>query len=303
MADLMNHIVSIPLDSELASFIGKKGSEDGLTFFDRKVGNDIIVLLYPTNAKEKPYSIAESMLVSEQILLSTKNVDKEFGEALVAASLLEKRVILTDDNDVNGLLANGILKDFSVTPRDKLLDKILEQGARAGTEMVRIDIDKAFPVHGVGTVVLGVVISGMVKVHDTLYHSSGKQGSVRSIQSQDVDVQAAGPGTRVGLAMKGIEHEDMGKGSTLSSVRISPAKRISVKVKTSPIAKEEVKDGATYLVVSNFSHSMAKVLRSGETTELELEKPIPVLSGDGIFLVRNQTPRLFASGSIVSASA
>jgi Selenocysteine-specific translation elongation factor len=53
-----------------------------------------------------------------------------------------------------------------------------------------VDLDKAFVVKGVGSVVLGIVSKGSVAVHDTLYASSGKQ-AFRSIQSQDKDIELA----------------------------------------------------------------------------------------------------------------
>ncbi len=294
-------MVSILLDEELANFIGKKGSANGITFFNRKSGDDVIVVLFPTNPAEKPYGIAESILVSEQIILSTKNVDKDLGEAIVAASLSGKKVLFTDDNDVSKLLPQGTLSDSPVISRDKLLETILAFKADGASDTLRIDIDKAFPVNGVGTVVLGVVISGTVKVHDTLHHTSGKECSVRSIQSQDVSVQSAGPGTRVGLAMKGIDHDEMDKGDVLSTSPIRKVGKLTATVHSSPIAKESIHEGATYTLASNFSHSVVKVASiSGESVTFDLEKPLPIAKGDGILLMRSQVPRVFASGTVSS---
>ncbi len=296
-----NHIVSVPVNEELAALIGKKGSVNGLTFFNRKVGDDVIVVLYPTNAAEKPYAIAESMLVAGQIVISTAQVGKELGEALVAASLLDKKVLITDDNDVSKLIGNGLLKDYEVVGKDVLLEKIAGFSEGKQSEVVRVDVDKAFPVSGIGTVVLGVVMSGTVKVHDTLHHSSGKEITVRSIQSQDVDVKEAPPGTRAGLAVKGMDHGEIEKGDVLASKRIEKVRRITTTLRLSQVANEKISEGSTYLLVSNFSHTNVKVSVKPEGAEMLLEKPLSLMPGDAFMLLRNGSPRIFASGAIKSA--
>ncbi|MCL5419253.1 MAG: EF-Tu/IF-2/RF-3 family GTPase [Candidatus Marsarchaeota archaeon] len=298
----MNHIVSVPLDEGLASFIGKKGSVNGITFFNRRHGDDVIVALYPTDADGKPYGLAESMLVSEQIVISTADIGKAFGEVLIAASLLGKRVLLTNDRDAGKFTSGGLLKDCEVVGREELLGKITayRPGRGSGSDAARVDIDKAFPVTGIGTVVLGVVISGTVKVHDVLHHNSGKSITVRSMQSQDIDIKEAQPGTRVGMAIKGMEHGEIEKGDVFSSVPIPSARKAYARLSASRIAGEQVREGAQYLMVSNFSHVNARI-KAGAEAELSLERPMPLLSGDAILLMRQQQPRIFASGVITRA--
>ncbi len=293
-----NHIVSVPLNEELASLIGKKGSVNGLTYFNRKVGDDVIVVLYPTNAAEKPYGIAESMLVSGQIVISTAQVGKELGEALVAASLLDKKVLITDENDISKLIGNGLLKNYEIVGKDVLLEKLLQFKDERQSDTVRVDVDKAFPVSGIGTVVLCVVMSGVVKVHDTLHHSSGKEITVRSIQSQDVDVKEAGPGTRAGLAVKGMDHGEIEKGDVLASKKIEKARRITTSLRLSPVSGEKIQEGSTYLLVSNFSHTNVKVIAKPDGAEMALEKPLSLMPGDPFMLLRQNSPRIFASGVI-----
>ena len=58
----MNYLVAVPNDKALAEFIGKKGSENGITLYNRKVDEKIVVALAPTNPNEKFYGFIESML-------------------------------------------------------------------------------------------------------------------------------------------------------------------------------------------------------------------------------------------------
>jgi selenocysteine-specific translation elongation factor len=295
----MNYIISVPLNETLASFIGKKGSENSIVFYNRKVDDNVIVALAPSSNEDKfYYGMAESMLLSSQIVISTQSVDKQLGEVLIAASLLDKHTIITNENDIKNLLAGNILKDFEISSREELLDKILKHRHVKEGGATRIDIDHGFSVKGVGTVALGIVLSGTVKVHDALFHSSGKQVTVKSIQSQDVDIESAGVNTRVGLSLKGVEAADISKGDIIYTKSVAPTKRITVKMRKSNLVNETIAEGGRYMFVSNFSYSNVKVENAGETAVLSLERPITLMDGDKFLLIREKSPRIFASGVV-----
>ncbi len=300
----MNTIIAIPFDEKLAEFIGKKGSENSITFYNRKVGNDVIVALMPSSIDEKFYALPQSMLIADQIVISTVSIDKLFGEALVASSLLDKPIIFTKDNDIANLLVTIKPSNFSFCEMEGIVGKILSKSeSTAPSDNKRIDIDKAFNVKGIGTVVLGVVTKGTVKVHDTLYHNSGKQVMIRSIQSQDQDIKEAGIGTRVGLALKGIEEEDMGKGDILSNVQAKSGKHIEIDAKKSAFVNESIEIGKTYSLATGFSYSSVVVEEiNGPKIKFKLEKVISAEIGDQLMLVRTIAPRIFASGKIVNIS-
>ena len=81
-----------------------------------------------------------------------------------------------------------------------------------------VSIDHFFPVRGIGTVVLGVVAGGQIRTHDSLQVLPlKKQVQVRSIQKHDDDAEVAFTGDRVGVALKGIEAEELDRGYVLSS--------------------------------------------------------------------------------------
>ncbi|MDD1663566.1 MAG: elongation factor Tu [Methanomicrobiales archaeon] len=81
-----------------------------------------------------------------------------------------------------------------------------------------VPVDHFFNVKGIGPVILGVVAGGQVRVHDNLQVLPvGKQVQVRSIQKLDDDAEVAYPGDRVGIALKGIEADELDRGYVLSS--------------------------------------------------------------------------------------
>jgi selenocysteine-specific translation elongation factor len=292
----MHYVVSVPLDKELADFLGKGDTEGSIVFHARKIDGNVIVGLAPSSIEEKFYAAAETLLISNQIVLSTAIIDKMLGEILIACSLLDKHTILTTENKIDNLLANIKLPSHEFSTREELIPKILsyKQKETGGT---RIDIDHAFPVKGVGSVVLGIVTKGKVKVHDELYHSSGKLVTVRSIQSQDVDIQEGEQGTRVGLALKGIEHDEIEKGDLLTKQKVVKTDRIISKLTVGQISREELKIGGKYLFVLNFSYTNVTVVEINEDkVVLKLERSIAVEKGDRFLLLREKMPRIFACG-------
>lgn len=295
----MHYVVSIPLDPGLASYIGKKGSENSITFYNRTVDDNVIVGLAPTSIEERFYAVAESMLIANSIVVSTASTDKLFGEMLVACSLMDKPVIFTDDNSIDQYLKSVKIKNYEIVKKEDIIEKILAHKPKHGSGSTRIDIDKAFPVKGVGTVALGIVTDGTVKVHDELFSSSGKKATVRSIQAQDQDFHEAGPGTRVGLALKGIEADELEKGDLLTKNKIEELNKIAGKITVTNVNKEELKVGVGYDFISNFSYAKAVVEETaGEKISLKLAANVSVMKGDEFLLMREKAPRIFAHGVI-----
>jgi selenocysteine-specific translation elongation factor len=299
----MHFIVAVPLDKELASFIGKKGSENSITFYNRVYNDDVVVALMPSNMEEKPYGLAQSLLLSSQIIISTSSIDKNFGEVLVASGLLERRVIFTNENEIGELAKSAGIRAYSIHGKEEILDKIVEFKPKeelASSRIKRVDIDKSFVVRGVGTVVLGIVTSGSIAVHDTLYAPNGKEVFIRSIQSQDRDIESAPLYTRVGLAVKGIEYDEVEKGDIFSNEQIKPIQELEAEIKQSEIVKEELKEGSTYGFAINFSYTSCTIKNvEGKKIKISLDKPVPFAKGDQFFLIRQRQPRLFASGVVL----
>ncbi|MGD0510499.1 MAG: EF-Tu/IF-2/RF-3 family GTPase [Candidatus Micrarchaeaceae archaeon] len=298
----MNTIVAIPFDDELAGFIGKKGSENSMTFYNRKINDDVIVGMMPSSIEEKFYALPQSLLIADQIAVSTKSIDKLFGEVLVACSLLGKKTIFTKDNDITKILSGITIEKISFVESGEIVSAIISSEQEPQSDETRVDLDRAFNVKGVGTVFLGVVTKGTVKVHDTLYHNSGKVATIRSIQSQDQDVKEASKGTRVGLAIKGIDEADVQKGDVLSKRQIKSAKTLELEVKKSGFVSEPIEVGKMYSIAIGFSYSVATVEKvEGNAIVVRLEKSIPVEEKDQFMLVRALSPRIFASGSVTKA--
>jgi selenocysteine-specific translation elongation factor len=92
-------------------------------------------------------------------------------------------------------------------------------GGKPGKSCVgTVPVDHFFNVRGIGTVVLGVVASGEIHTHNSLQVLPlKKQVQVRSIQKLDDDAEVAYTGDRVGVALKGIEADELDRGYVLTS--------------------------------------------------------------------------------------
>ncbi len=88
----------------------------------------------------------------------------------------------------------------------------------AADKSPRVVVDHSFNVKGIGSVILGRVIQGTVHKHDKLtIYPINQEIEIRNIQMQDVDKKSAGPGSRVGLSLKGVQAKDVGRGNIISS--------------------------------------------------------------------------------------
>src|SRR5215813_3839534 len=107
-----------------------------------------------------------------------------------------------------------------------------------------IPIDHAFNVKGIGTVILGVIKQGTVKTYDQLkILPSGNNILVKSIQMHDDPVNESKSPARVGVAVKGVDADDISRGDVLCSNSSS-----NLRVTTDAIPPLEVQSPQNFLV-------------------------------------------------------
>lgn len=289
-------IVAVLNDPDLAGSLGKKGSENGVTLYNRHMDDKFITIMAPTNFEDKFYGVATALLFSDVAVLSTSRIDKVFGEALVACGLLGIRTLLTDENDASEIV-NGTGIRAEVVQKDRILDGILGTKAEAGSSAAKvIAVDKAFPVKGIGDIVLGIVTGGTIKKHDTLVHTSGKRIDIRSIQVQDNDMEEVPTGTRIGIAIKGANYSEIEKGDFIASERIEARKEAHAEIKFSKFF-DPSSGSFEAVLVSGFSRSNISAVKEENAWKLVLAKAIPYIKGSRFMLLREAQPRVFGVGT------
>ncbi|MCL5428056.1 MAG: hypothetical protein M1321_02640 [Candidatus Marsarchaeota archaeon] len=287
-------VVALPNDPELAAWLGKKNGENGIVFYNRREGGSVLTILAPADLNGKFYALGEVLTIADVAVISTKSVNADFGEAVIAASLLKKKVLFTKDNDVSGIVGRLGL-DYELVEKEEILPKLSEiaSGKKVDGNPI-IDIDKAFPVKGVGTVLLGVVAGGTVNKHDELVTSQGKKLQVRSIQVQDEDRGSATAGARVGLAVKGVDDTDVGKGEALAKERIGMVEELTAKLSFNPLGSDFSED-TQYTMVSGFGVAPCKISKDGSDYKIRLGKPMQVRSS--FIILRDKKPRVLCAGT------
>ena len=299
-----NLIVAMPNGVRIAEMLGKKGSENGLAFYNGHGDAKNIVMLAPHSLEEKYYAVPQSLILSDLVVLDTSNLDAVFGDVVVACSMLGKPVVFTDANPVDKIIGSLELVHY-VKNESELLQFLLDYDPRkdnVAEQEIKVVIDRAFPVKGVGDVALGIVRSGTIHVHDVLVHNSGKQVTIRHLQSQDVDIESAGAGTRIGLAIKGIESSEIKKGDTLSVKAIAYIKDFKAELIFNKFAGADAKGVKMHCsAVSDFSDAEATIEPlDGNTYRVSLAKAMPLDGASKLIFVRDEKPRMFAiSASLV----
>ncbi|PWR69960.1 EF-Tu/IF-2/RF-3 family GTPase [Methanospirillum lacunae] len=210
--------------------IGKKGTSTDITFYNLKKGEATLTLIEPSRYPEKLSSLFYAVSLADVAVVVIDKVTAQLGECILelnCAHLSRGYLILRnylDAAQISPLIKGTVLEQYKVLPddlnvlRETLLDDAAALPAIKTDSPGIIPIDHHFNVKGIGTVILGCVQDGTVHKHDQVtIHPLGKSIQIRSIQKHDDDVNEAHAGDRVGLALKGIESDDLDRGYVLTA--------------------------------------------------------------------------------------
>jgi len=88
---------------------------------------------------------------------------------------------------------------------------------------LRIPIQDAYTITGVGTVPVGRVETGVLKVGDkVIFMPSGATGEVKSIETHHVRIERAEPGDNIGFNVRGVSKKDVRRGDVCGHVDNPP---------------------------------------------------------------------------------
>ncbi|KAA8922881.1 EF-Tu/IF-2/RF-3 family GTPase [Thermoplasma sp.] len=203
--------------------ISKKGTESDIRLYNRKDDDGVMTFIEPIKYPDKISSLTDSIYPTDIFIINGENLDKYFAETIIALDLFgKKRGIIVASEDKQGTIRR-LLKDTNIDPEFfsgrpmEILDRIKNIKIDRDDQNTLVVIDHYFKVKSVGTVVLGFVLSGKIRKHQDLYLSEiNRQVQIRSIQVNDVDFEEAEAGTRVGIALKNVEVEELSRGMFLA---------------------------------------------------------------------------------------
>lgn len=297
----------------VAEEIGKKGTVTDVTFFELKRGESSVTLLEPSKYPEKLSSLFYAAEMAEFAILVVDALDAHLGETIIMADTVgisrgwivlrnyiqpeQIRPLLVDTN-----LESYELREYDpIAMREDLLD-LAEEFKREPGEVSdgTCPVDSHFNVKGVGTVVLGSIVHGTIRKHDKMrVLPLNREIVLKSIQKHDLDSDSAVKGDHAGLALRGIDSDELDRGFVLTTDKeVTMSRNFTRKVDLVKYWKDPLKDG----MVMHLGHWMQmipfRISVSGEDVTFDLDSDLIFRPGDNATLMYLEGGKLRVVGSV-----
>ena len=235
--------------------LGKKGTTSDITFYNVKRGYNTVTIIEASKYPEKISSLFYSISCADFVIFVVSNIDAYLGEAIISANLMEIKngmFILKNYNseeEIKPFIHDSNLKNYIFYEDNppEIREFLIEM---AGNKKIdeknngSVAIDHFFNVRGVGTVILGTVVSGSIRKHDdAILLPLNKKIHIRSIQKHDDDFDVANEGDRVGIALKNVEVDEIKRGYVLTTEDLMMSKKIKIELDINKYWKNELKEG------------------------------------------------------------
>lgn len=268
--------------SSLAAKLGKKGNISDITLYDFEKGDQILTLIDPSGYPASVKPLMTALAMSEMVLLCIppSGMDASAGQCMIAVDLLgiEHGIIVQTMSDTSNpiqmqenagnirtILKGTVAQDWDIMPISTTTFEGMEQLKEAVNDLdreiadknrskadlsPRVMVDHSFNVKGIGSVILGRVIRGTIYKHDKLtIFPINREIEIRNIQMHDHDKKSAPPGSRVGLALKGVQAKEVERGHVISSGETN-AKEIELECLISKFSQGLTVNTALHLYVN-----------------------------------------------------
>ena len=294
-------------EQTIANDFGKKGTVTDLTVYDRKESDIIRTWVVPNGFPEKIQPLLQAINIAEYVIFYVASLDRYTGEQIIALDMLNKKNgILShsyevDENRLQSMIKGTVLQNYRKIDSPNIKEELVKLPPVSNDGPAQIVIDHSFDVKGVGTVVLGKVLQGTINQYDNLKHlPSGTDVMLKSIQMHDDDVKQAVCPARVGLSLKGIKPDEVGRGDIITSDESFEIKKeLEIDFKQSPFYKGEISENQMCLVNIGLQVKAAK-FSSISPVKLILDKPVVCRKNEICLLIKPESTsvRVIGSGKI-----
>jgi selenocysteine-specific elongation factor len=182
----------------------------------------------------------------------------------------------------------------------------------------RLFVDRAFTLHGIGTVVTGTLTGGAFqRGQGVVVQPRASKARIRSIQNHGCEIAAATPGMRTAITLPdlaiGTSATAIGRGDVVTTVALDPSSTLDVVLEKSPRLREKdsaarpLKTGALIYLHHGTARMPSKVvlldrdaLECGRRAiaQLRLESPVFAFLGDR-FVIRDPSGQYTVAGGVV----
>ncbi len=174
------------------------------------------------------------------------------------------------------------------------------------TQPVRLPIDRAFQLRGLGAIVTGTLISGRLEVGQTLGLRPGDESlKVRSLQVHGQSRESAEAGERTAAQLGGVELGSLARGKQLAEAEaFAPTRSLCARMSLLPDAPEELTSFVSVRfhlysgeVLGKIRPLVEEALEPGQSglVEIRLSQPVVAIRGDR-FIVRRPSPATTLGG-------
>jgi len=226
-------------------------------------------------------------------------------------------------DDIRGFTRGTFLEDRPIIPVSsttgqgmpefiKALDEAsTEISPRSSAGLFRLPVDRVFTMKGFGTVITGTLISGRVRVGDTIMvYPLNITSKVRGIQVHNQSENIAEAGMRTAINFQGLEKTAVSRGDVLAIPGdLKPSYMIDVSIHFLHSNKKPIKNRTRVRFHSGTSEVLGKLilldseeLLPGAKTaaQLRLDSPVAVVKDDR-FVIRSYSPiRTIAGGRVLN---
>lgn len=312
-------------DTSIANDLGKKGTSTDISIYDRKTHDQIISYCFSNTYPDKLQSLLQSIFMSDFAILNISRLDSFLGEQILALDIFNIRkgfILYSYDIDIEkikNIIKKTSLSSFQILDNVEQLKTCLSELQTVEAEedkenetkpitttnpnnSVYIPIDHVFDVKGVGTVILGCIKEGRVKIYDELeINPLNKPVVIKSIQMHDDPVNDSKKSSRVGLAVKGVSAKDVSRGDIITSPGLSKIINDSFQIKfnKNPYYKEDIVETQNYMISIGLQIRTVKIKKIGNTElNITLEKPIAHIKNELciVFSPDSKTMRIMGHG-------
>jgi selenocysteine-specific elongation factor len=164
-----------------------------------------------------------------------------------------------------------------------------------------LHVDRAFTIHGAGTVVTGTLWSGAVATGDRLVLlPADRPVRVRSVQVHDQPVQRAGAGQRVALNLAGVAVRQVARGDVVAAPGVvAPARLLDC-----VLTLRDARHGMRAHVHHGTREAPARLADLGDGLwQARLERPLLARAGDRVVVRAIAPPDTLGGGVVLDPAA
>ena len=296
--------------SEFLNDFGKRGTLSDIVLYDRKLKDRIFTFIAPISFPDKIQTLPQVLNMTDFLVLNITQLDKYLAEQIIAINSLGIRNgFLLHSYDIDEQRLNQMIKGTAIENFKKIesLEILKNEINNLHSNPIEGDllmpIDHSFDVKGVGTVLLGGIKQGRIKVYDKLrILPSNKEALIKSIQMHDDPVDESSSPSRVGLAIKGVSPREIERGDIICSgdtMKTAVTEVLVTDFLKNKYYNGEITDTQTYLLSVGLQIKPVKILINNSKILLSLEKPIAYYEKQKFLILKpdSKTTRIIAEGS------